>query len=79
MSTIRILRPDGGVAGEISEAQLAFLQAQFEQEHAADTDWYVDAPTLEMLEDGGADAQLMAVQRAAVAPAGDGEIRWSRG
>jgi hypothetical protein len=79
MSMVRILRPDGSVAGEISTEQLAFLQAQFEREHAEDADWYVDAPTLEMLEESGADPQLVSVLRAAVEPAGGGEIRWQVG
>lgn len=79
MSIVRIIRPDGSVAGEISTEQLAFLQARFEREHAADADYYVDAPTLEMLEESGADPQLITVLRAAVEPAGDGEIRWQVG
>jgi hypothetical protein len=75
---IRIYGQDGRVAGEISEAQLAFLREQFEEESAADADYYVDEGTLSLLEESGADAQLVAVLRAAVAPAGDGEVRWSR-
>lgn len=76
---IRIIGHDGGVAGEITEAQFAFLREQFESEGSADQDYYVDAATLDLLEESGADAQLIAVLRAAVAPAGDGEVRWSRG
>jgi len=51
---------------------------QFEEEGPADTDYFVDEATLALLEESGADAQLIAVLRAAVAPAADGEIRWSR-
>jgi hypothetical protein len=75
---IKIYAQDGGVAGEISEEHLAFLREQFEEEGAADQDYYVDEGTLALLEESGADAQLIAVLRAAVAPAGDGEVRWSR-
>ena len=75
---IRIIGQDGAVAGEISEEQLAFLREQFEDEGRADDDYYVDEPTLALLEESGADARLIAILRAAVAPASDGEIRWSR-
>lgn len=75
---IRIIGQDGAVAGEISEEQLAFLREQFEDEGSADEDYYVDEPTLALLEESGADTKLIAILRAAVAPASDGEVRWSR-
>lgn len=75
---IRIIGQDGAVAGEISEEQFAFLREQFVAESASDQDYYVDAATLALLEENGADAALLDVLRAAVQPAGDGEIRWSR-
>jgi hypothetical protein len=75
---IRIIGKNGAVAGEISEEQFAFLREQFEEEGPADEDYFVDEATLALLEESGADAQLIAVLRAAVAPAADGEIRWSR-
>lgn len=75
---ITITGQDGAAAGEISEEQFAFLREQFEEESLTDEDYYVDAATLELLEENGADAGLIAVLRAAVGPEG-GEIRWSRG
>jgi hypothetical protein len=75
---IRIIGQDGAVAGEISEEQLAFVREQFEEESATDANYYVDEPTLALLEESGADAGLIAILRAAVAPAADGEVRWQR-
>jgi hypothetical protein len=75
---IKIYGQDGSVAGELNEEHFAFLREQFEDEGAADQDYYVDEGTLALLEESGADAGLIAVLRAAVAPAGDGEVRWSR-
>ena len=75
---IKIYGQDGQVAGEISEVQLAYLQEQFEEESPADTDYHLSEDTFAMLEDSGAEAELVAVLRAAVGPAGEGEIRWSR-
>jgi hypothetical protein len=77
-SVIKIIGQDGAVAGEISEEQFAFLREQFEDERSGDTDYFVDEGTLALLEESGADAQLIAVLRAAVAPGADGEVRWSR-
>ncbi len=76
---IRIHGQDGSVVGEVSEEQFAFLREQFEEERLSDRDYYVDAPTLDLLEESGADPRLIAVLRAAVAPGADGEVRWSRG
>ena len=75
---IKIYGQDGTVAGEISEAQLAYLREQFEEESPADTDYYVSPETVEMLAESGADAELLTVIRAAVGQTGEGEIRWSR-
>jgi hypothetical protein len=75
---ITISAQDGSVAGELTEEQFAQLQEQFEEEGVADRDYYVDAATLEMLEGDGADAHLVSVLRAAVAPSGAGDVRWSR-
>lgn len=76
---IQIIGQGGAVAGEISEEQLAVLREQFEEEGAADDDYWVDEPTLSVMEESGADARLIAILRAAVAPASKGEVRWSRG
>lgn len=75
---IRIIGQDGAVAGEISEEQFAFLREQFEEESATDANYFVDEPTLALLEESGADAGLIALLRAAVAPGADGEVRWQR-
>jgi len=76
---IEIIGQYGSVAGAISEEQFALLREQFEEESASDADYYVNEDTLAMLEEAGADAELVAVLRAAVGPGGEGEIRWSRG
>jgi len=75
---IRIIGQDGAVAGEINEEQFAFIREQFEEESPTDTSYYVDEPTLALLEESGADTGLIAILRAAVAPEADGEVRWQR-
>jgi hypothetical protein len=65
------------VLGTINEDQLQFLIDHLEETEASDRDYFIDAPTIEMLEEEGADPGLVALLRGAV---GDGEgleVRWS--
>jgi hypothetical protein len=63
--------------GEITDEQLAFLQAQFEEEWDGDQDYYVNTATLDMLKEAGADNGLPALLQRVVAGSGEGDIRWS--
>jgi hypothetical protein len=68
----------GAPIGQISEAQLSFLVAQMEEEHAQDQDYYLKADLLETWREQGADPALIELLAKAM---GDGEelsIRWSR-
>jgi hypothetical protein len=62
----------------VTEAQLRFLVDQLEEESSTDQDYYVDAETLAMLEQAGADPGLLALLRAALAGRDGMELRWSR-
>jgi processive 1,2-diacylglycerol beta-glucosyltransferase len=68
----------GAACGAITEAQLQFLIGQFEEESAADTDYYIDQVTVDMLKANGADAGLVALLRKTLGDREDMEIRWSR-
>jgi hypothetical protein len=68
----------GAVIGSISEAQLAFLTAQLEEESSQDTDYYINQATLDLFEQRGADAALVAMLRQALAGREDMDIAWSR-
>ena len=68
----------GQVVGEISEEQLAFLQAQLEEERPDDGDYFLTEDTVAMLEEAGADAQLAGVLRAARGGGPGAEVRWTR-
>ena len=63
--------------GEITDAQLAFLQEQFEEEWSGDQDYYLNSATLDMLKDAGADDALLTLLRGALGGADEGDIRWS--
>jgi hypothetical protein len=63
--------------GTITEAQLQFLRDQLEEESAADTDYWFNRNTLDMLEQAGAEAELMGLLRKAIADRDEVEVRWA--
>jgi processive 1,2-diacylglycerol beta-glucosyltransferase len=66
----------GAEIGEISAADLAFIIGQLEEESAADKDYYINRPTLDLFERNGADPILMDTLRRAMGDRDDMEIRW---
>jgi processive 1,2-diacylglycerol beta-glucosyltransferase len=68
----------GAIIGDITEAQLTSLRDQLEEESSTDRDYYIDEATIEVLEEAGADAELVAVLRRAVGSRDGVEIEWSR-
>jgi hypothetical protein len=68
---------NGAVVGHITEAQLQFLRDQLEEESTTDRDYYVDAPTIEMLETAHGDSTLIALLRRALGQREGIELRWS--
>jgi len=65
--------------GTITEDQLQFLIDELEEESPEDRDYYVSADTIDMLEEDGADAQLVSLLRGALAGREGLDVRWSRG
>ncbi len=65
--------------GTITEAQLAELIAQLEEEWADDQDYYINQDTLDVLQDAGVGAELLGLLRQAIASTGEADVRWSRG
>lgn len=75
------IKDTGKLLGEVSEAQVQVLIDALEEEHATDQDYYIDADTLELLAEEGADEALLALLRPHVGDGGedDGiEIEWKR-
>ena len=68
----------GTELGTISETQLQFLVDQLEEETANDQDYYLIPRTLDLLEQRGADTELMGLLRAALGEREGFEIRWER-
>jgi hypothetical protein len=64
--------------GEISEEQLAFMIDQLEEESTEDTDYYINRATVDMFEQNGADAELLALLHKAMGNRKEMDIRWAR-
>ena len=68
----------GVFLGTITNAQLQFLIDQLEEESTDDTDYYIDLATLDLFEEVGAEADLLALLRQALGTREGIEIVWSR-
>ena len=65
--------------GEVSQADVDLLAAQFEEESSSDRDYYVNQGTLELLVEAGASPLLQAAIRSAFDGNGEADIRWETG
>jgi hypothetical protein len=76
---IRLVNKDTGQAiGSVSEDDLEVLVDQLEEEDSEDTDYYISADTIDLLEENGASADLLRVLRQALGDAEGMEVSWKR-
>ena len=68
----------GRVLGSISDEQLQFLIDQLEEESTADTDYYIDAATLDLFAENSIDPGLLTMLRSALGDREGMEIEWKR-
>lgn len=64
--------------GTITDTQLKFMIDQLEEESADDQDYYINADTLDLFEQKGADAALVDLLRRALGSRTEMDIRWQR-
>jgi hypothetical protein len=75
---IRLHEKETGVfVGTITDAQLQFLMDQLEEESADDTDDYIDHATLDLFEEMGAEADVLALLRQALGTREGMDVVWS--
>ena len=73
----RLFRLDtGDDIGTITDAQLAFIVEQLEEEHDDDKDYFIDRDTLELLSDNGGDPDLLALLEKAIGEDEGMNIAW---
>jgi hypothetical protein len=70
------LMVSGNSVGSISEEQFISLQNLLEEESLQDKDYYVDASTIEFLEESGADVHLTGILRRALGSSEGIEVSW---
>ena len=63
--------------GRITSRQLQWLVDQLEEESEDDRDYYIDGPTLDMLQEAGADPALILTLRSALGSREGMETRWA--
>jgi hypothetical protein len=68
----------GRILGSIGDEQLQFLIDQLEEESDTDTDYYIDAATLDMFAERSIDPQLLTLLREALGDREGMEIEWKR-
>ena len=66
------------LVGTITEADLKVLADHLEEESSEDQDYYIDAPTIDVIGDGQATEHLLTVLRKALGNAEGVEIRWQK-
>jgi hypothetical protein len=76
---IRLKDKDTGAdIGTITEGELQFLVDQLEEEYDEDRDYYLNAGMIDILEQKGADPELISLIRNAIGDREGVEIEWSQ-
>jgi hypothetical protein len=69
---------DGKLVGDVTEEQFKVLAGDLEEESVEDEDYWIDEATLEMLEEDGADAKLLAMLKKALGSREGFDCRWQK-
>lgn len=72
------LKDTGALLGTIDDADLQLLIDQLEEEHEADTDYYVCPATIEILRESGASRALLTILKDAVGSSEGVEVAWKK-
>ena len=70
-------KQSGTLLGEITPAQLTFLQSQMVDDSADDHDYYINESELLNFEEAGADPALLEMLRQGLDSNGEMDIRWA--
>lgn len=66
------------LVGTITEAQLAFMIEQLEEEDLEDQDYYINQATLDMFADAGVDPALLTLLKQILGDREDVDLYWQR-
>jgi hypothetical protein len=68
----------GADVGSITEEELRFLVDHLEEEFSEDRDYYINQTTVDIMEQNGADPELIALLRRAIGDRDGIEFEWTR-
>lgn len=68
----------GAALGKITDEQFTFLEDHLEEESEDDQDYYFNKATIDILEQAGGDAELVALLRRGLGDREGFELRWER-
>ena len=75
----RLLLKDGNRdLGAISDADVKVLIDELEEEDMADTDYFIDSDTVDILEASGASKAMVAMLLAAIGDSDGIDVRWEK-
>ena len=66
----------GALLGNVSETDIQTLIDELEEEHRTDEDYFIDAATIDLLEEAGASAALVSLLRKAVGDSEGIDVRY---
>ena len=69
-------KQSGALLGIVSDDDINTLIDQLEEEDSADEDYFIDADTIDLLEEGGASETLVSILRKAVGDAEGIDVRY---
>ena len=72
------LKEGNRLLGTISDADLKLLVDQLEETEIADVDYFIDAPTVDILAAAGASASLLNLLRGAIGSSEGIDVRWEK-
>jgi hypothetical protein len=75
----RLFLKDGDrLLGVVSDADVKLLIDELEETELADDDYFIDAPTVDILEAAGASSGLVSLLRGAIGNSDGIDIRWEK-
>jgi hypothetical protein len=71
-------KQSGAFLGNVTEEDIQSLIDQLEEENRTDEDYYIDAATIDLLEENGASASLVSLLRQAVGDAEGIDVKYEK-
>jgi hypothetical protein len=72
------LKQGNRLLGSITDADVKTLVDQLEETEIADDDYFIDSATVDILEQAGASAGLVALLRSAIGQTDGVDVRWEK-